>query len=169
VGPGTGTQIEDSSRQVIVSRYRKYTFAGILLGVLIGVAVGIGGYTFIYAKGASYLTDNPDACANCHVMSEQYTGWTRSSHRAVAVCNDCHTPAGFVPKYVTKALNGFWHSFYFTSGHFHEPIQITHRNVRVTEAACRKCHQAIVLAIEGHDEQSETSCIRCHRNVGHMH
>src|SRR6266496_2799860 len=89
---------------------------GILLGVVIGIAVGIGAYTFAYAKGWSYLTDDPAACANCHVMREQYDGWLKSSHRAVATCNDCHTPANFIGKYATKASNGFWHSFFFTMG-----------------------------------------------------
>ena len=31
----------------------------ILASVILGVAVGLGAYTFIYAKGYSYLTDNP--------------------------------------------------------------------------------------------------------------
>ena len=70
-----------------------YAIPGILLGVVIGVAVGIGAYTFVYARGWSYLTDDPAACANCHVMREQFDGWLKSSHRAVATCNDCHTPA----------------------------------------------------------------------------
>ena len=64
------------------------TIQGILLGVVIGVAVGIGVYTFAYAKGWSYLTDDPAACANCHVMREQFDGWLKSSHRAVATCNN---------------------------------------------------------------------------------
>lgn len=148
-----------------------FTTAAVILGLLIGLAVGVGGYTFIYAKGSSYLTNDPAACANCHVMSDQYAGWTKSSHHAVAACNDCHTPHSLIPKYVVKARNGFWHSFYFTSGRFPEPIRITERNFRVTEGACRSCHEDIVLAIEGPhgDEKSETSCIQCHRNVGHMH
>ena len=32
--------------------------------VLLGSLVGIGGYTFSYAKGYSYLTNDPRACAN---------------------------------------------------------------------------------------------------------
>jgi len=36
----------------------------LLLGVLLGLAIGLGGYTFIYSKGYSYLTNNPAACAN---------------------------------------------------------------------------------------------------------
>jgi cytochrome c nitrite reductase small subunit len=140
----------------------------IVLGVAIGAAAGIGGYTFIYAKGYSYLTNNPAACANCHVMEEQYSGWLKSSHRSVAGCNDCHTPPGFFGKYYTKATNGFWHSYYFTTNTFHEPIQITKRNHEVTEAACRGCHQEIVGAIEG-PHQGEISCVRCHASVGHPH
>ena len=37
---------------------------------LLGIALGLGAYTFAYAKGWSYLTNNPQACANCHVMNE---------------------------------------------------------------------------------------------------
>jgi cytochrome c nitrite reductase small subunit len=138
---------------------------------VVGLAAGVGLYTFGYARGASYMTDDPRACANCHVMEEQLAGWTKSSHRSVAVCNDCHTPPGVVPKYATKAINGFNHSFAFTSGRFPEPIQITPRNRRVTEAACRKCHAPIVDAIDAHAEgpREELACLGCHRNVGHLH
>jgi cytochrome c nitrite reductase small subunit len=144
---------------------------GILLGVTLGLLLGVGGFTFIYARGAAYLTNDPQACANCHVMEEQYSGWLKSSHRAVAVCNDCHTPHTIVGKYTTKALNGFWHSFYFTTGGFPDPIRITGRNARITEQACRDCHAPIVQAIDpapAH-ETSKLSCVSCHRNVGHLH
>jgi cytochrome c nitrite reductase small subunit len=63
-----------------------------MLGVAAGLLLGLGGYTFVYARGASYLTNDPQACVNCHVMREQFDGWQRSSHRRAAVCNDCHAP-----------------------------------------------------------------------------
>src|SRR5262245_63696840 len=116
----------------------------ILTAVLFGVGAGVGGYTFLYAKGASYLGHDAAACANCHVMSEQYAGWQKSSHRSVAVCNDCHAPHALIPKYLVKAENGFRHSLMFTTGLFHEPIQIRDKNRRVTEGACRHCHEDIV-------------------------
>ena len=147
-------------------------FGGIILGIALGLAVGVGAYTFVYARGYSYLTDNPQACANCHVMEEQYSAWLKSSHRNVAVCNDCHTPPQFVGKYLTKARNGFWHSYYFTTGWFDDNIRISDHGSVVTEKACRKCHQEIVEAIEGpHPEtkEAQTSCVRCHRSVGHLH
>jgi cytochrome c nitrite reductase small subunit len=149
----------------------KRTVQRIVLGSLIGIFTGVGSYTFIYAKGYSYLLNDPASCANCHVMEEQYSGWTTSSHRAVATCNDCHTPPGFVAKYMTKASNGFWHSFAFTSGRFHEPIQIKPHNLQVTEQACRKCHAEIVEAIDApHGDKTESlACIKCHRSVGHLH
>ena len=144
---------------------------GILLGLTLGLLLGIGGFTFIYARGASYLTNDPQACANCHVMEEQYSAWMKSSHRAIAVCNDCHAPHDVFGKYTTKALNGFWHSFYFTTGTFAEPIRITPRNARVTENACRDCHAAVVQAIDPFPSHTAgaLSCVGCHRNVGHLH
>ena len=99
----------------------------ITAAVLVGISAGLGFFTFGYAKGASYLTNDPAACANCHVMSEHYSAWLKGSHRAVATCNDCHTPHNLVGKYTTKALNGFWHSFYFTTGNYPDPLRITPR------------------------------------------
>lgn len=147
----------------------KFSLATMILGIALGLAAGVGAYTFIYAKGGSYLTNDPAACANCHVMSEHYRGWIKSSHRAVAVCNDCHTPPGWVAKYATKASNGFWHSFAFTSGKFPEPLRIKSHNREIAERACRKCHQAVVEAMDGvASTQEALSCVRCHSEVGHF-
>jgi cytochrome c nitrite reductase small subunit len=134
--------------------------------IVVGIALGVGGFTFVYARGGSYLTNNPAACANCHVMQDQYSGWLKSSHRAVAVCNDCHTPHTLIGKYFTKASNGFLHSFAFTSGEFHEPIAIKARSRAITERACRNCHADIVDAIERH--RTRLPCLTCHRSVGHL-
>lgn len=150
----------------------------VLLFTVLGIAVGVGVFTFIYAKGFSYLTNDPGACANCHVMDDYYDGWLKASHHSVAVCNDCHTPHNFVGKYVTKASNGFWHSFAFTTGDFPDPLRIKPSNRAVTEETCRYCHQDIVSAIDTGPHLTgmgktttrtdETlSCIRCHATVGH--
>jgi len=145
------------------------TIQGIILGTFIGLAAGVGGYVFVYAKGGSYMTNETGACANYHIMQEHFDAWTRSSHRSVAVCNDCHTPPGLFAKYATKASNGFWHSFAFTSGRFPDPLRIKPHNRQVTEKACRKCHAEIVDAIEGpHQDGSDLSCVRCHISVGHQ-
>jgi cytochrome c nitrite reductase small subunit len=140
----------------------------ILIAATLGILIGIGGYTFVYAKGYSYVSNDPAACANCHIMDNHYRAWMKSSHRLVAVCNDCHTPPGLVPKYAIKALNGFNHSLAFTTGRFPEPLRITSLNAEVTEKACRKCHAEIVSAIEGPGTVDRLSCSRCHSTVGHL-
>ena len=150
-----------------MTRLQRWALATALL---VGVAAGLGLFTFGYARGYSYLTNDPGACANCHIMSEHFAAWTKASHHSVATCNDCHTPHDLIGKYVVKARNGFWHSFYFTTGTFHEPIQITPRNARVTEGACRTCHADIVHAIDTFQgPRGPLSCVGCHRNVGHLH
>jgi cytochrome c nitrite reductase small subunit len=142
----------------------------IAFGVACGLLFGLGVLTFVYARGASYLTDDSAACANCHVMREQYSGWIKASHRASAICNDCHTPPGLIPKYYTKLLNGFFHSLAFTTGNFPDHIRIRERNAAVTESACRKCHGEMIHAIESvRGGEDSVRCVACHRDVGHRH
>jgi cytochrome c nitrite reductase small subunit len=121
--------------------------AALIVAALIGITAGLGAFTFGYAKGYSYLGHDPAACANCHVMQEHFDAWSKSSHKSVAGCNDCHTPHDIVGKYTVKAKNGFWHSFYFTTGRYPDPLRITEGNRRVTEEACRGCHAEITAAI----------------------
>ena len=144
--------------------------AAVVAMAVLGAAMGLAIYTFAYAKGWSYMTNDPKACANCHVMNEQYDGWLKGSHRAVAVCNDCHVPHNFIGKYYVKAKNGFWHSFYFTTQTFPEPIRATAASRKITEAACRRCHAPVVQAMgtPAHAGSRDISCIRCHGSVGHL-
>jgi cytochrome c nitrite reductase small subunit len=142
----------------------------VALAAALGLVAGVGGYTFLYARGASYLGSDPEACRNCHVMNEQFEGWSKSSHRAVAGCNDCHAPHDLVPKLWTKARNGFRHSLAFTSGRFPEPIRITDPNLETTEHACRSCHRDMVLQMDASPGREEApACVHCHRSVGHLH
>lgn len=152
----------------VASWSRRAFVAYLVLAGVIGGGVGLGAFTVAYARGFSYLTDDSAACANCHVMQDHFDGWLKSSHRAAAVCNDCHTPPDFLGKYLTKALNGWHHSRAFTTGDFADPIRITERNARVTEAACRHCHEPVVEMMVGRSDGTEfPSCIRCHPEVGH--
>lgn len=150
--------------------FRIWAIVAAVLGCTVGMPGGVGAYTFWYARGSTYVTNDPAACANCHVMQSYYDGWRKSSHHDVAVCNDCHTPHEIIPKYVTKALNGYRHSRAFTLGGFREPIQITARNRAIVEDACRRCHADIVQAVDRTGvHASEVSCTRCHASVGHLH
>lgn len=152
---------------------RGWPLASGLIGGLFGATLGIGGFTFIYARGASYLGHDSAACANCHIMRDQYAGWIKSSHRAVAECNDCHAPHDLLGKYTTKAVNGFRHSLAFTTGRFVEPIRITRWNRAITERACRHCHDDVVQMMgsggaHGGHNGDEVECLHCHHSVGHL-
>ena len=141
----------------------------ILLCVALGMLGGVGAFTFGYGKGFSYLVNDPQACANCHVMEAHYDGWQNSSHRRVATCNDCHLPHDFVGKWAVKADNGFFHSLAFTLDDFHEPLQIKPRNRRVTQNACLHCHADLVdqMRPARSDGGEMLWCVHCHPDVGH--
>ena len=141
----------------------------VLLAFLVGILLGVGGYTFLYAKGLSYMSDDPEVCINCHIMQPQYDSWQKSSHHAVAVCVDCHLPHDFLGKYIAKADNGWHHSKGFTLQDFHEPIMIKAPNARILQDNCLACHQdmahELVVGVNGPAE--EVRCVHCHVTVGH--
>ena len=151
-------------------RKRRWKWLLLLLPLLGGSFVGSGTYTFMYANGGSYLSNDPAACANCHVMSDHLSAWEKSPHHAVATCNDCHAPHdSIVAKYFVKGVNGWNHSLAFTTGNFKDELQITDFNRKVTESACRYCHGDLAHSIEMTQPQSESvSCLRCHSDVGHL-
>ena len=139
--------------------------ASTLIAVLIGLLAGIGGFTFLYAEGLSYMSDDPKVCVNCHIMNPQYDAWQKASHHNVATCVDCHLPHGFFRKYLAKGENGFHHSAAFTLQNFHEPIMMTGKNSRILQETCVSCHGPLM-----HDQLAaaeEVRCVHCHRNVGH--
>lgn len=140
----------------------------IFWGLLIGIPIGTSVATFVYADGFSYLQKDPRACINCHVMQSHFKAWTNSTHRSVATCNDCHTHGNVVSRYGQKALNGFLHSWAFTSGRFHEPIEIKDFNRNIALKNCRSCHENMIEAsrFKGHSF-GETNCLNCHKGVGH--
>jgi cytochrome c nitrite reductase small subunit len=141
----------------------------LLVSASLGFLMGLGGYTFFYAEGLSYLSNDPKACVNCHIMREQYDGWQKASHHQVATCNDCHVPHEFIPKYLAKMENGFWHSKGFTLQDFHEPIRIKPRNRAILQENCVGCHAELVGLIATHpgNDHQMLDCAKCHADVGH--
>ena len=141
----------------------------LLACVAVGITIGTGGFTFWYAEGRSYLSNDPLMCVNCHVMRDHYDSWQKASHHASANCNDCHTPHDFLGKWFVKSENGFWHSYGFTFQNFHEPIMIRERNNRVLENNCVACHRELVETVIGvpPDPPGGWNCTHCHAGVGH--
>jgi cytochrome c nitrite reductase small subunit len=155
---------------VFMGRFHSLRRPGLLLSALVGVMLGSGSYTVYYGEGLSYLSNDPKACVNCHIMRDQYDGWLKASHHSVATCNDCHVPhESFLAKYLSKAENGFWHSKGFTLQDFHEPIRIRPHNRQTLEANCVRCHGNLVNEITRHyaSDAESISCVKCHAPVGH--
>ncbi len=142
----------------------KRRWAMVALISLGGVLVGLGLFTFSYGEGLSYFSNDPESCMNCHIMRDQFDSWNHSSHKAVATCNDCHTPHNFAEKYFVKARNGFNHSFAFTFNTYPDNIQIKEFNADVVQQNCVDCHEDLVSLIYHDDDRS---CVTCHGNVGH--
>lgn len=142
---------------------------GAVLVLLLGVLIGLGGAAFGYAEGASYLSKDPQACVNCHIMQRSFDAWQKASHHGVADCVDCHLPVESPEKYIAKAVNGWNHSKAFTLQDFPEPIRITETNERILLENCLRCHGDLVhgMAPGRGRGAAEILCTHCHRSVGH--
>ena len=135
---------------------------------VVGSLIGVGLFTFVYARGISYLGNDPASCVNCHVMERQYDAWMAGSHSNVATCNDCHAPHdNLLNKYLVKADNGFWHGLKFTTGWYPENIEIRDSNRAVTNEACLYCHAEFTSDMRMTAGSEQVNCTRCHVNVGH--
>lgn len=150
-------------------RWRPYAI------VLVALMVGLGAYTLKLSNATSYLSDDPQACVNCHVMTPHYVSWNHSSHREVAHCNDCHVPQdNLANKYYFKAKDGLYHSTIFTLRAEPEVIRARKPSIAVIQNNCIRCHQDQVtdakLAdwVDNHaHHRTDRTCWECHRDVPH--
>jgi len=143
--------------------------------VLLGVIVGLMFYILRISNAASYLSDAPETCINCHVMNPQYATWNHSSHREVAHCNDCHVPHNnILNKYYFKAKDGLRHATMFTLRKEPQVIFIHEAGKQVVQDNCIRCHEKLVtdnvqIARFEHSKEyrKERSCVECHRETPH--
>lgn len=143
--------------------------------VSLGIFVGLGFYVLYLSKAASYLSDDPKTCVNCHVMAPQYATYQHSSHREVATCNDCHVPQNNVfNKYFFKAKDGLRHATMFALRMEPEVIFILEEGKKVVHNNCIRCHSqqltdpklAAQVPNHAHNTQDRV-CWECHREVPH--
>ncbi len=143
--------------------------------VLVGIGVGLLLLTLHLARATSYLSDDPAACVNCHVMAPYYATWERGSHGRVATCNDCHIPHdNIINSYLFKAADGMRHSYVFTFRLEPQVIRIKQAGKDAVQQNCIRCHQDLIhpislRAISGQIIQREGDgyCWDCHRETPH--
>ncbi len=109
--------------------------------VLVGLAAGSGVVLIRIANATSYLSDSPQTCMNCHVMTDAYASWQRGSHGHAAVCTDCHVPhENMAAKWAFKGLDGTKHSAVFTLRAEPQTLELSATAVPVVQRNCLRCH-----------------------------
>ncbi len=136
------------------------------------------------SRAPSYLSNAPETCINCHVMTDAYLSWQHSSHAHLAGCNDCHVPQDSLLRgYWFKATDGLRHASIFTFRWEPEVIRLSERAKPVVQANCRRCHQNLLeglcLSYSGAacsergagslraSAEGERFCWDCHRHTPH--
>lgn len=145
--------------------------------VIIAISLGMGLHLVKESKATSYLSNDAEACINCHVMESYYSTWQHSSHAQRAVCVDCHLPVeNYIDKYVSKSRDGWNHSVAFTLSTYGKRMLITEDGARRVQENCVRCHSALSQSIvktgdryHAFDSKSlgGRKCWECHRTVPH--
>lgn len=146
------------------------------LFILGGIIAGLGGYTLYMSRAASYLSDDPSACVNCHIMTPYYHSWNHSSHARWATCNDCHVPQyNIAAGYLFKAKDGLYHAAMFTLRKEGQVIRPRDASYEVILNNCIRCHTQLntefvktgMVEYVNVKEGREKACWDCHRDVPH--
>ena len=145
----------------------------LLLG---GIAIGLLLYNIQVSRAFSYLSDDPAACVNCHVMGPSYQSWSKSSHANWATCNDCHVPqhnalAGFL----SKAQDGLRHAAVSLTNNEPAAPRPADSSIRTIQSNCVRCHTTLntefvkTSRAEHRDilNHTDKACFDCHRHVPH--
>ncbi len=137
---------------------------------LVGVAAGLALLLVRISNAASYLSNAPETCMNCHVMTDAYASWQRGSHGRVTVCNDCHVPHdNILSKSAFKAMDGARHSTIFMLRKEPQVMHLSSGAVPVIQQNCVRCHSDQFQMIRLSDSTQQT-CWTCHQNIhGDVH
>lgn len=148
---------------------------GALAAVTVAVVMGV--HLVKESKATSYLSSDPAACINCHVMESYYATWQHSSHAERATCVECHLPVdNYIDKYASKTRDGWNHSVAFTLNTYGKRMLITEDGARRVQENCIECHSSFSKTLirnvdryHAFDSESlgDRKCWDCHRNVPH--
>lgn len=143
--------------------------------ILLGIFTGLGAFVFHLSNAPSYLSDKPETCTNCHIMTPQYATWAHSSHREHTHCNDCHVPHNNVfNTYYFKAKDGMRHATIFTLRAEPQVIFIKEEGKHAVQNNCIRCHKTLITDSKMlrrtnhfHEQRKDRQCWDCHREVPH--
>ncbi|HCO66463.1 MAG TPA: cytochrome c nitrite reductase small subunit [Dysgonomonas sp.] len=144
--------------------------------IVSGLIVGLGIYTVYMSRAYSYLSDDPAACINCHIMTPYYQSWNHSSHAVWATCNDCHVPHdNVVNQYAFKAKDGLYHAAIFTIKGEPQAIRPRDDSYGVIMDNCIRCHTQLntefvktgMISYCDVKEGKGKACWDCHTQVPH--
>jgi cytochrome c nitrite reductase small subunit len=141
------------------------------------VAIGVFVYLVNASRALSYLSADPKACINCHVMNTSYATWQHSAHGRDVTCIQCHLPTGsVVDKYLAKMRDGWNHSSAFTMNTFAQRIRISDDAAERVQTNCISCHAVVTGTIRANSDRYhdftgtakvDRKCWECHRDVPH--
>ena len=165
--------MKTSKKFISILSSRKQKIIAIIAG---GIICGLGVYTAYASRFGSYLSDDPKACVNCHIMAPYYATWDHGSHSRNTTCVDCHVPHNnLVQKWTFKGMDGMRHAAVFMMNGEPQVIQAVDRSATVIMENCVRCHEQLntefvktgKISYKMAKMGEGKACWDCHREVPH--
>ncbi|WP_419168493.1 cytochrome c nitrite reductase small subunit [Halobacteriovorax sp.] len=149
--------------------------ASFIMLALVGAIIGLGTYTVKESNALSYMSDDPKACLNCHVMNTAYNSWKKDAHSRFTNCNSCHVPhENLLKTYGFKAMDGLKHSYVFTTRTEPQALRLSKGGQAVVQRNCIGCHgdylmghAGINLSVVDGQKNGDQKCWDCHQTTPH--
>ncbi|MCD7973749.1 MAG: ammonia-forming cytochrome c nitrite reductase subunit c552 [Candidatus Azobacteroides sp.] len=98
------------------------------------------------SRAHSFLSEEPAACVNCHIMTPYYQSWNHSSHAQWETCNDCHVlQENLLTKYTLKTKDGIYHTIVLTIRGEAGSVKYSNRLItsplKNINNTCQTCHR----------------------------
>jgi len=138
------------------------------LPVLTRVVIALG-LLLLAGTAAAFVTvrwtEQPQFCANCHVMKPMYESAFHSAHREVT-CNDCHAPHdNLVERVIYKGISGTKDAYVYFLGEMPDVIETNARSHAIIDDNCKRCHTDLVAVVG--PQPAGKRCFACHRHTPH--
>lgn len=136
-----------------------------VLYVIVALCLMLGVSIFLMLGPPKLLakSDEPNFCAGCHVMEDEYEAWSHAGAHRRKKCVDCHLPnENMAVHYAQKAIDGMKDVMFYYSGKVSEQIKLSSHGEKVVQSNCVRCHEETVSLMD-----TSRKCWSCHRRISH--
>ena len=164
-------------------------YSGILIAIaVLALALSFGFSGYIVTESVIETTSGADFCQTCHSMEPMVKSYLASPHGGkndlgiVAECTDCHVshekPLAHIATKAKSGIHDFRVEYTQDTGAIDWSAKRQRREEFVFDSGCLTCHDNLERATRKNNkafvahkpyflDETDDSCVTCHKHIGH--